>query len=49
MNELYRVNGVTDKASPEAKAILLTGLVQSEVEKHQVQQAQNDKDSKSFK
>lgn len=49
MKELYRVNGVTASTSPAAKAILISGLVQSEVEKHQVQQSQNDKDSRSFK
>jgi hypothetical protein len=49
MKEVYRVNGVNEKTSPEAKVVLLSGLVQSEVEKSWVQEAQNDRDAKSFK
>lgn len=49
VKELYRVNGVTDTTSPEAKALLLSGLIASEAEKAQVEEAQNDKDGKSYK
>lgn len=49
MSELYRTNGVTGTTSAITKSTLLTGLINSEVEKSQVEEAQNDKDSKSFK
>ena len=49
IQSLYARNPGSDTLSPEARAILLMGLVKSEVEKVGVQEANNDVDGKSFK
>lgn len=46
---LYIRNPGSDKLTPEARAILLMGLVKSEVEKFGVQEASNDVDGRSYK
>lgn len=49
VKELYRVNSVKPETSKAVKSLLLMGLVNSEVEKSEVEEAQNDRDAKSFK
>ena len=49
LQELYKVNSITDATPSEAKAILIRGLIESEAEKKYTQEANNDTDARSYK
>jgi hypothetical protein len=49
MTQLYQANRVRLETSPEAKAILIKGLVEVEGEKKHTQEAMNDVDGRSYK
>lgn len=49
IQSLYARNPGADDISSDARAILLMGLVESEVEKAEIQEANNDTDARSFR